>query len=266
MMCNQIIKKVAASALLVILLVASPKAFALEEVSLFTYYFEPPFFLAEADGTEPKSGLTFDLARLLNRYGKDRYHFNVVALPRKRLDQRLDEGQTAVLPWANANWFKSADRKEFYWSPPYMTGASVLLTNVDEAVVYKGPKSVEHLTLIGVLGHRYANFQEPIAQGRIVRIDHNDYRMILKTLSVRKGVFTITSLINARYLLSSLGLENRVAVVEPFNSTFNRSFLVANTSSELRAFFEDLAPRLARDPQWREILAKYGLQDLALKK
>ena len=66
-------------------LASSREAIAAEPIVTWTYHDFPPFII----DAKKSEGLTFDLVDMLNRRFSGKYAFNLIILPKKRLDSYL---------------------------------------------------------------------------------------------------------------------------------------------------------------------------------
>ena len=245
------------SALFVLLAgAAGNPALAGQEVILYSYYLEAPYITGE------KSGLNHDLARYLNEKADGRYQFTVKVLPRKRIDRLIKHGVSMVLPWATPEWFRNLDGQSGVWSKPYLNGASVIVTNQNDPMVYKGPASVKPRTVQGVVGYRYPGVDDLVSQGLLRRQNLESYDHVFKLLAARAGNCTVVSQLTARYLIKELDLDGKVRLAEGYHSTFKRHFLILNHSGELTAFLDATIDGMASDDAWRKLMRNYGLEEL----
>lgn len=230
---------------------------ALQHVDIQSYYAEPPFVIS------PDHGLSYDLVQYLNDHAHGAFDFTLVIEPRKRLDRSIERGEPVVVPWASPNWFRNAVGSLVQWTQPFVWGASVIVTNPAEPVVYEGPQSLVKLSLAGVTGHQYYAIDSFVKDGRIKRQDMNNYEDVFRLIANRPGHFSVSSIILARYLTKEMQLDGKIAFAQPYHQKFTRSFLVQHSDPAVFEFLNDVAGKMQTDPKWHEILARYGLGDLS---
>lgn len=230
---------------------AQPQAY-----SLCTHYAAPPFVTGKG------RGLTFDFAALLNRHLGPRYRFSVEPFPRKRLEApRLTPQQRCIVPWVSPVWFDDEARQRYAWSNPLLRDADLVLSAADRPVDFRGPESLLGKTLGGVLGHRYADVEPLVLQGRVRREDVNDEQANLHKLAMhRVDVAFLPESSHAYYRIHQPDLVRPLVVAPRKRGEYLRHVFAL---PEHRALIEAIDTVLASEPgraEWRALLQGYGLR------
>jgi polar amino acid transport system substrate-binding protein len=245
--------------LVLVLALLSPICTAQQRVEVWSYHFSPPFVL---DG---KQGLSHAFVDLLNRdpTNRDRFRFELVELPRKRVDIRLARNRPGILLWATPRFFTAAQKANAKWSEPLLIDHQDFVSLPDAPFDYEGPESLHGLVLGGVLGHRYQGIEESVAKGAIERQDvHNDLQNIHKLLAGR-----INTLLVARSTLLYYRKEHKLGELY-ISATplyqFERHVMVTDTLDEaITDYLDGFLSTLPANPQWQILLFHYGLKPIA---
>ncbi len=232
----------------------APLAWA-DEIEVWEYHSTAPFVI-DAD---TEQGLSYDLARLLTKNSGGRHIFSVELLPRLRLDKRLQEGLPGVVFWANNHWFADPDKSKFRWSSPILSGKNLVLSPASNPVEYVDARSIANMDLIGVRGHVYSGVDERLAELNIRRKDVSTEEAAIEFISVKPDGALIISNLAASYFLKDLQLKNKIHVSKLPHATYDRYVLVQPDLGSAYQTIEAYVSGLASDPEWAQILAKYGL-------
>lgn len=82
----------------------------ISKVDIYTYHDMPPYVI----NLNERSGLYFDFVNLLNQMNSG-YTFNLIYMPRKRLDYRLEQNKLdGIAIGVKPKWFKDASQTRFY--------------------------------------------------------------------------------------------------------------------------------------------------------
>lgn len=245
---------------LLLMLVLLPLICAAQKrVEVWTYHFSPPFML---DG-EP--GLSQAFVKLLNEDPRNagRFRFELLELPRKRVDRRLAEDRPGVLLWATPAFFKPTQKAKGRWSQPLLLDQQDFVSLPDMPFEYEDPESLHGLLLGGVLGHRYPDLEKDIASGVIKRQDvRTDLQNIKKLLSGR-----INTLLIARSTLLYYRKQHKlgdlyVSAVPLYQ--FARQLLMTDTlGKSVTGFLDEFLATLPDNPEWQILLFHYGLKPIA---
>lgn len=96
----------------------------ISKVDIYTYHDMPPYVI----NLKERSGLYFDFVNLFNQMNSG-YTFNLIYMPRKRLDYRLDQNKLdGIVIGVKPKWFKDASQTRFLWSPVIMQDKDVFVS------------------------------------------------------------------------------------------------------------------------------------------
>jgi len=225
-----------------------------QRIVAWTYYTYPPFIL------KGNQGLTHDFMELLNSYAKGKFVFHLEVMPRKRIDLYLEEDEPGIVLFVNPAWMKGFGKTTYQWTSPLFSDRNGIISNVFTKVNYAGPESVRGLKLGGVLGRKYKGLEESIRQGWIVREDVvNEEINILKLCERRIDFMTAPESV-LRYLVTQLGVGERIYFSPTPLFEYTRHILVSNGSPDLFAFLEHFTEELPTNPEWLALKVKYQLQ------
>lgn len=245
---------------LVLMLVLLPLACgAQQRVELWTYHFSPPFILENAQG------LSHAFVELLNNDpgNHNRFRFELVELPRKRVDMRLARKHPGVLLWATPSFFTAAQVANGKWSQPLLIDQQDFVSLPDAPFEYEGPESLHGLVLGGVLGHRYAELEADIASKAITRQDvQSDLQNIQKLLSGRINTLLIPRS-TLLYYRKELQLGELYVSATPLYQ-FARHLLINGAIGEaVTRYLDGFLDALPNNPEWQILLYQYGLEPIA---
>ena len=223
-----------------------------ETVSIYTYHNHPPFIV----GTE--KGLTYDFVDFLNRKANGNPAFQVVVVPRARLDKIVATPSfNGAVAWVNPAWFKDKDRIHYLWSDRVLDDANVILSNVSDKIDYKTPLSLKGKRFGGVLGHSYAGIDELVAAGVLKREDANTERSNVLKLAAERIDATLLPRSTAHYLLHELGLTQKIYIAPNVHSSFSRHVLISKNNPALHRFVNEAVGEMTRNDAWLATLARY---------
>ncbi len=189
-----------------LLLTSWAAAVPAEKINIYTYHNHPPFI------TGDRAGMTYDLAHKLNQAGAGRYRFEVVVLPRGRLNAYIQDwikgrcpdescSNGWLVPWVNPKWgFIKGQQDPYLWSKLF-TDINVVITRSADNFTYRRAASLDGRLFGGMRGHRYVDIDTRVDAGLIRRIDGNHERDNL--IKLLKGRIDATLLPESaiRYLI-----------------------------------------------------------------
>lgn len=233
---------------------------AQQRIEVWTYHFSPPFIL---DDTQ---GLSHAFVELLNTApaNRGRFRFELVKLPRKRVDIRLARERPGLLLWATPSFFTAAQTANGTWSAPLLFDQQEFVSLPDVPFEYERPESLHGLVLGGVLGHRYEGLEADIASGAIKR---HDVRSDLQNLQILLSGRVNTLLIprsTLLYYLKEKRLRDLYVSTTPLYP-FSRHVLVTDTLEDAaRSYVGEFLEALPNNPEWQILLFHYGLHPMAI--
>ena len=248
------------SGLLLLLLIhaglfpASSRAAVRAVIPVWCYYQHPPFL------TGPHAGLSFDFVRLMNVHADGAYRFELVHLPRKRIDQLLAEKKRGVVLFVNWTWMGDESRSRYFWSPLLLSDRNEILSNVIRKIDYTGVESLYGKKLGGVVGRRYGELDLAVKHGDIIREDSPNAELNLKKLVLGR----IDCMTAPRSILLNLirknGFEAQVYFSPRPLACYTRHILVPLYMPDVFAEIEALLVKLLKDPNWSKLKEKYQVE------
>ena len=233
----------------------SVSALCAEVVSVWTYHVDPPFVVDE----QKKTGLSFDLAKLLTEHSEGKYQFHVEILPRVRVDERLSSGTPGILIWVNNAWFGDDDRNRYLWSSAIFRDKNAVISPVSNPIEYENALSLIGKDLVGVNGHHYQDVDALVDKGEISRLDVTTNKAAM--LSIASGHTDVSILANstAAYYSKKLALEDEIHYSSNPHSRYQRYILVQPQLQPVFDFIEEFASEAADSAKWRALLDSYKL-------
>ena len=232
---------------------------AQQRVEVWSYHLSPPFML------DDQQGLSHAFVDMLNKDpgNHDRFRFELVELPRKRVDERLAQRRPGVLLWATPSFFNPKQTAHGKWSQPLLIDQQDFVSLPDAPFDYEGPESLHGLVLGGVLGHRYRALEADIASGKIVRQDvRTDAQNIEKLLSGRINTLLIPRS-TFLYYRKEQRLRDLYISTTPLYQ-FARHVLINGALDEaVVRYLEEFLHVLPDNPEWQILLFQYGLKPIA---
>ncbi|MGK9065280.1 substrate-binding periplasmic protein [Stutzerimonas chloritidismutans] len=233
---------------------------AQQRVEVWTYHLSPPFLLKD------EQGLSHAFVDLLNNdpANAGRFRFELIELPRKRIDARLAKGRPGLLLWATPEFFTEAQTARASWSEPLLVDRQEFVSLPDTAFEYEGIESLQGKTVGGVLGHRYAGLEDAVANGSVRRQDvRSDLQNIEKLLNGRIHTLLIprSSLLHYRkqHDLGRLHVSARPLY------EFSRHLLMTDSlSSSVKEYLSWFVNALPSNPEWQILVFHYGLDPMAV--
>ena len=240
---------------LALLFAAAAPAGAGTVVKAYNSYQGPPF-------VEGKHGLAQELVRYVNRKLEGRYTLELVTLPRRQLNQRMEAsgGFDGVALFLSPLFIGDLPRKRFHWSPAFLEDSNAIVSRIDNPVRYTGAASLVGLRFSGIYGNRYPGIDEYVGKS-LQRSNAPDAMGNLRKLVAGQADFTVMPLSSFRYLRRQMDREKlplgQLHVGDkPFNQ-FGRHFVTARDAGPLAAELDRIAAAMPCDRAWRRIAQHY---------
>lgn len=223
---------------------------AAQDIPLYTYYVDPPFVSNDDDS------LTDKLAAWLTARAAGQYRFNVVRLPRRRLDAIVRQPHwSGVVAWANPQWFGEEKNPRQLWSQTYMLDANLIVSPRSHPIDYRGDRSLIGLRLGSVLGFSYPDLNHLIQSGKIVRDDANgEFQNLLKLKAGRVQVAFLQASSLPYFRKQFPDFEQWAYVADQPRTVFTRSLFTSRDRPELMAFLNAQLEALVADPSWQALM------------
>jgi len=218
---------------------------------VYTHYETAPFLNAQ------HHGLTVDLANELTKRSVGRYEFVVQPTPRKRIDFILsDPNWQGIVPWVTSVWFRDEAQTKYAWSASLFTDADLVLSH--QPFTYVGPESLFGMRFGGVLGHRYAELEQWIAEGKIQRDDALSEIGNLKKLQAKRVDVVFISNSNwIAILAENPSLSKGIVVAKKPRNVFERKLLISPKNPQLTQYVQRTVESLRNDADWQKKVSPY---------
>ncbi len=228
-----------------------------QNITTWIYYENPPFIQPDA------RGFGYDFVDLLNRHGSGRFHFNLVVIPRVRLNQELIKGHQGVVLFVNPAWIDPDLPRRYLWTEPFLEDRNEVISSRFFPVDYQGPDSLQGLIFGSIRGHHYKPLEEHFIAGKLFRYDVNDESQVYRLLLAGRVDVTSQPRSMARALIQRLGVEEEVYFSPEPLQIFERHLMVTPQLTAVHQFLESLLPKLQHSEEWPALLERYQLDGIA---
>lgn len=233
----------------------STQLFSAEKVNVdvYVYHLKPPFIVSDTY----ELGLYFDFSDYLNTKS-DKYHFETVFIPRKRIDTMLkNKNFDGILLGVNPVWFKDKAETKYLWTSTFYQDQDEVVSLFEKPIEYEKPSSLKGRVLGGVRGFYYFGVDDLVTKGEINRVDTIGEYALLQMLMFKRIDVGIISRSTLNYLTKAKGWVNKFHLSKQPHDKYQRRILVPQHNKNV---YEEIAPmieNLANDPSWQRILEKY---------
>ncbi|SFM81514.1 substrate-binding periplasmic protein [Rugamonas rubra] len=239
------------------LALAAGPAVAVETLPAYNSYQAVPFVVEGG-------GLGADLVAYLNEKLKGKYAFQITNLSRDKLNQTLDKDAAfkGIVLFLNPLFVDDKDKKKYHWTPGLMNDANAVVSLNSKKIEYVDTDSLKGLKFAGVLGNKYAGFEDRFGKD-IQRENANEELSNLRKVASGKADVTIMPMSTYRYLLKQLGEQSPVRTTLYLSSKpharFERYIFSASGDTALAGELDAVVGAMRADPAWKRVAAKYGL-------
>ena len=233
---------------------------AQQRVEVWSYHLSPPFTL------EDRQGLSAAFVELLNEEPANdrRFHFELIELPRKRLDMRLADNRPGVLLWVAPRFLSHAQTARGRWSRPLLDDQQVVISRSRQPIDYEGPQSLHGLAFGGLLGHLYAGLDADVASGRIRREDvASDLQNIEKVGSGRVDAALVPRS-TLLYYRKAKRFDGLYVAPTPLYSFHRHLLMTSSLGGPATEYVLRVVETLPHNPRWLALLERYGLGSLGI--
>lgn len=226
----------------------------ISKVDIYTYHDMPPYII----NLKERSGLYFDFVDLLNQMNSG-YTFNLIYMPRKRLDYRLEQNKLdGIVIGVNPKWFKDASQTRFLWSPAIMQDKDVFVSlrqnpiEVHEFIDLRGKR------VGGIRGFRYIGIDELATQQIIERVDTQTESQLFDMLKKERIDTAILSIYTFYYLSENSSSDYFIASKQ--HDAFSRHFLIPKSDNKmLHVTLSNILNSEEFTKHWNQRLVNYSM-------
>lgn len=224
------------------------------KVDVYTYHDMPPYVINFAD----KQGLYFDFIAELNSNQPD-YNFNLIYMPRKRLDYRLEQNKlNGIVLGVNPKWFKDRNQTRYFWSPAIMEDKDVFVSLNKHPVFVSQLNDLKDKRVGGIRGFRYIGVDKLVAEKQITRVDTQTESQLFDMLKKNRVDTAILSIYTFYFLSENTRSEYYIA--KQHHDAFTRHILIPKQDNKL--LFETLDNTLINEAfikNWHRKLDNYTM-------
>ncbi|MDO6720630.1 transporter substrate-binding domain-containing protein [Psychrosphaera sp. 1_MG-2023] len=221
--------------------------------SLYTYYSKPPFIV----DVQKKAGLFYDFARYLSEKNPGAV-FNVIYIPRKRLEQQLKNGQLdGPILGVNPLWFNDKHETKYLWTAPIYNDIDDFVSLKTSPFEFKDITSLYNKSFAGVSGLYYVDLNELVARDKLDRVDTIGDQQVLTIVEKGWVDLGVISRSTYNYLLKHKKIDNNFHLSTIPHESFERRVLIPQDQKVWHEFLQPILLRLPHDPKWQKILSQY---------
>ncbi|WP_372766793.1 substrate-binding periplasmic protein [Pseudoalteromonas sp.] len=240
---------------LLLFFVSSPIHANIRKVDIYTYHDMPPYII----NLKERSGLYFDFVDLLNQMNSG-YTFNLIYMPRKRLDYRLEQNKLdGIVIGVNPKWFKDASQTRFLWSPVIMQDKDVFVSLKQNPIEVHEFKDLKGKRVGGIRGFRYIGIDELATQQIIERVDTQTESQLFDMLKKERIDTAILSIYTFYYLSENNTSDYHIAAKQ--HDAFKRHFLIPKSDNKmLHVTLSNILSSEEFTKYWNQRLDNYSMQ------
>jgi len=233
---------------------------AQQRVETWSYNLSPPFSL------QGQQGLSAAFVELLNNEPANnrRFRFELVELPRKRLDLRLADNRPGVLLWVAPRFLSHAQTAQGRWSRPLLDDQQVVISSNRQPIDYEGPESLHGLAFGGLLGHLYAGLDADVASGRIRREDVTSDLQNLEKVSSGRVDAALVPRSTLLYYRKAKRFDGLYVAPTPLYSFRRHLLMTSSLSGPATEYVLRVVETLPHSPRWLALIERYGLESLGV--
>lgn len=231
-----------------------------QRVEVWSYHLSPPFTL------EGKQGLSAAFVALLNEEPANdrRFRFELVELPRKRLEMRLAVNRPGILLWVAPRFLSHEQTARGRWTRPLLDDQQDVISRNRQPVDFDGPQSLHGLAFGGLLGHRYAGLDADVDNGRIRREDVASDLQNLEKVSSGRIDATLVPRSTLLYYRQTKRFDELYVAPAALYSFRRHLLMTSSLSRPATEYVRKVVETLPTNPRWLALLERYGLESLAV--
>lgn len=249
----KLVNKLFIFGVLIVINLSSQATESLPVITVWNYYLSPPFLL------DDDTGLASDFVNQMNnRLGKD-YQFELVSLPRVRLNQQLADGKQGMVLFSHWLWLEEQPKNKYLWSPALIKDQNLIVSLRRKNFQYSGPESLRGLRFGAIRGRKYYSLETLLNNNELLPVYLNRERQALQMLLAERIDVTSQPASLVSYLIKEMAIEKDIALAEKPLFTINRHIML---TSKMKQLYKELLPQLImlkQDPLWQASLKKYHL-------
>ncbi|MFZ6873489.1 substrate-binding periplasmic protein [Undibacterium sp. Di27W] len=223
-------------------------------IKVYSYHLKPPLILDQATGR----GLYNDMLSYLNKENTG-YRFELIYLPRRRLDLLVNSGQLdGLVIGVNPVWFNDKEEQKFLWTLPVMNDIDEVVSSKNRPFEFTGAKSMNGMRIGLVLGYYYFGVNELIAEGKILRDDASSEEHSFRKLMAGRIDAAIISRSNYDYEMKNHPeLQGLFHISKNPHDQYDRQILIPLHMTKVQQQINIILRNAANDPIWQKLINAY---------
>lgn len=223
-------------------------------VPVYVYHLQPPLIINLAS----KRGIYFEFVKRLNLLS-DKYEFEVVSIPRKRVERMLDtHSMHGILLGVNPKWFKDKQEKKHLWTAKILSGRDEVVSLKAAAHEFEGASSLTDKVIGGVRGFYYYGINELILAKQAKRVDTVSEPDLLSMLLKQRVEVAIIGKLTFEYMIKQNSWQDKFYLSNKPHDTFERKILIPRTMADVHQHLQQLNSKVQLDESWQDIIASYN--------
>jgi polar amino acid transport system substrate-binding protein len=237
---------------LYVLYVLLPQGTHAETISVYTSANFAPLMI------EGQRGIYYDMVEYLNQQQLGKTRFQLVYLPRKRLQMRLEDGSLdGIVIGMMPAWFDDVAQKKYLWTPPFSVDRFVLVSRQEKPVLADAGGSQYGKTIGLTLGYVYPGIDEWIRSQGLLRQDAISEEVNLEKLRLGRLDCVAVSESVARYYMRLHSSTDRFVLLDLPGRATERRFLIPHVRNDVYDKIAPIIRKLREDPAWQRAISKY---------
>lgn len=228
-----------------------------QEVTIYGYHHAPPYTFAAEH--YPLTGINQEFVALLN--GSDLgIKFTYKLIQRPDLNRLLENGEPALVIWANPTWFERDTLPRYLWSKAIFWDTDNIISLKRHNFQYSTPASLKGLLMGTNKGYFYKGIHKLVKEGLITRLDANgDLQNMQRLLSEEIDVAVMSRLSYFSQRKQVPGHELLTISRVP-HSAFYRHILLTEDHQALLGNLNIWLTKLLSNKLWLQLVKKHSLR------
>lgn len=222
-------------------------------ISVYSYHLKPPLIVNDME----QKGLYFDVINHLNT-SSSIYHFNLVYVPRKRIERMIAEGSfDGILLGVNPIWFKDKNETKYLWTPRIFTDRDEVVSLKQNSFEFITPASLTGKIFGGVRGFYYFGINEFISTQGALRVDTVREIDLFKMLLNKRIDTAVISRSTYDYMLSLNHWHDQFYLSQKPHDIYDRRILIPKEKQALYEHIKPIIEHLQFNKAWQQTIDSY---------
>lgn len=245
----------------VVLLFLCSQTFAAEKpmISLYYYHNMQPYVFEDNLSDSLYGGYMAALAQQLPDY-----QFELVYLPRKRLDWMLDNQRlNGLVIGVNPIWMGDRDRTKYVWTSPLAIDRDIVVFTDDADCTYSGPASLFGKKVTFVDGYYLFGITEAIAEGKIAFTGTSTQLAVSRMVNSARANAGVMSEASLNYYRREGQLDSDFCVAETPQDEFTRHVMMTRLLDEkIHIALLEAHTRIVASAEWAALISALEMSPL----